>query len=304
MPPRGSSEAALSLTNADGPSLYLNPLDADWNDPLQPGQIANTTRGPLIGIVQGGENRNAALLTDQDVWIPFVLPQPLRLVDTRTVLGRERVTLPSPLTGDGRLPAGKEMTFWISPADEGFGIPAVQLNITVVKPSSAGYVVAYPGPDRPDDLDGELPQKRTVANGAFSRTSVGSYRVNVGPGQPPEVHEAIVVKIYTSATAWIVVDGTGGYATGFDPITGPGGNLANRPGNVARPPPWPSGHSANCGSPGLRRKKNGDQMLGGSSDRRSKASLHPVRQFCLTEDCPVPDNVQYRTKSAIRCIDG
>ena len=220
----GSSEAALSLTNVAGPSLYLNPLAEDWNDPLSPGQIANTTRGPLIGIVQGGANRTAALLTDQDVWIPFVLPQPLRLVDTRTVLGRERVTLPSPLTGDGRLRAGTAMTFWISPADEGFGMPAIQLNITVVKPSSAGYVVAYPGPDRPGTSTVNFAKKRTVANGAFMSTSVGSYRVNVGPGQPSEVHEAIVVKIYTSATAWIVVDGTGGYATGFNPIAQSNGN--------------------------------------------------------------------------------
>ncbi len=156
----GSGEAALSLTNADGPSLYLNPLADDWNDQLSPGQIANTTRGPLIGIVQDGEGRNAALLTDQDVWIPFVLPQPMRLVDTRTVLGRQRVTLPSPLTSDGRLPAGEALTFWIAPTEEGFGIPAIHLNITVVKPKSAGYVVVYPGPDRPDNLDGELPQRK------------------------------------------------------------------------------------------------------------------------------------------------
>jgi hypothetical protein len=215
----GSGEAALSLTNADGPSLYLNPLADDWNDQLSPGQIANTTRGPLIGIVQDGEGRNAALLTDQDVWIPFVLPQPMRLVDTRTVLGRQRVTLPSPLTSDGRLPAGEALTFWIAPTEEGFGIPAIHLNITVVKPKSAGYVVVYPGPDRPDTSTVNFPKGRTVANSAFMSTSVGTYRVNAGdPGQPSEVHEAIV------ATAWIIVDGIGAYATGFNPVAQPDGN--------------------------------------------------------------------------------
>jgi len=184
----------------------------------------------LIGIVQDGENRNATLLTDQDVWIPFVLPQPFRLVDTRTVAGRERVTLPSPLTSDGRLPAGRAMTFWIAPAEVGLAIPAIQLNITVVKPSSAGYVVAYPGPDRPGTSTVNFPKKRTVANGTFMSTSMGSYRVTAGPGRPSGVYEAIVVKIYTSATAWIVVDATGGFATGFNPITGPGEN--------PRPPAW------------------------------------------------------------------
>jgi len=54
-------------------------------------------------------------------------------------------------------------------------------------------------------------------------TSVGSYLVSGGPGQPSAVHEAIVVKIYTSATTWIVVDGIGGFATGFNPIAQAGG---------------------------------------------------------------------------------
>jgi hypothetical protein len=175
------------------------------------------------------------LLTDQDVWIPFVLPEPMRLVDTRTVEGRQRVTLPSPLTSDGRLPAGKAMTFWIAPAEEGFGIPAVHLNITVVKPKSAGHVVVYPGPARPDTSTVNFPRGRTVANAAFMGTSVGEYRVNVAPGQPAEVHEAIVIKIYTTATAWIVVDATGAYATGFNPTAQPNGN-ARQPARQRRSP--------------------------------------------------------------------
>jgi hypothetical protein len=97
----GGGEAALALTNADGPSLTSTRWPKTGTTHSPPARSPTPRWAPLIGVVQDGENRNAALLTDQDVWIPFALQQPVRLVDTRTVSGRERVTVPpSPATGD------------------------------------------------------------------------------------------------------------------------------------------------------------------------------------------------------------
>ena len=103
----------------------------------------------MIGIVKDGENQTAMLLTDQDVWLPFIPPMAERLVDTRTAVGRQRIALPSPLLSDGRVPAGAEIIIGIAPTGAGFGIPAVFLNLTVVSPKSGGHAVAYPGPIRP-----------------------------------------------------------------------------------------------------------------------------------------------------------
>lgn len=223
-------EPALALTNEGGPSLYLNPLAEDWNGNLEPGQILNTERGPLIGIIKDGENLTTELLTKQDVWLPFVLATPMRLVDTRTEEGRLRLTQPSPLSSDGRLPAHTELTFWISPAGEGFGLPAVNLNLTVVGPKANGYAVVYPGPDRPETSTVNFTKGRTVANSAFIGTSNETVTVVIDPSQPPETAEAIVIKVYTSAAAWIVIDGTAAVATGFNPTeqTGANGKSASK----------------------------------------------------------------------------
>ena len=221
----GSASAALALTNADGPSLSLNPLDDAWDGSLQPGQIANTGRGPLIGISQDGNQLTTPLLTEQDVWLPFVLATPMRLIDTRTVEGRFRVTRPSPLGADGRLSARTAMTFWIAPAggqgDNGanFSIPAIHLNITVVRPAEAGHVTVYPGPDRPNTSTVNFTKGTTLANSALIGTSVGTYSIVVDPSQPSQELQAHVVKVYTTATAWIVVDATAAYATGWIPPT-------------------------------------------------------------------------------------
>lgn len=217
----GSNQTALMLTNANGPSLSLNALPADWNGALSPGQIANTVAGPLIGVVKDGNNITTQLLTEQDVWLPFILPTPMRLVDTRTAAGRERLTLPSPLASDGRLPAGRSMTFWIAPAGQGFGIPAIHLNITVDGPQSAGYIVVYPGPDKPDTSTVNFVRGQTVANSTFIGTSTGTYTVLVDPSQPPQQVQAYLVSVFTTAATWIIVDGTGAYATGFNPLQPP-----------------------------------------------------------------------------------
>ena len=215
--PGAGAQAALALTNESGPSLYLNPLPADWNGDLETGQILNTTRGPLIGVEQGQETVTTPLLTENDVWWPLVLSPPIRLVDTRTAEGRQRVTLPSPLTSDGRLRANTEMTIALGPTDDvGFGIPALHINLTVVRPSSGGYAAVYPGPERSDTSTVNFTKKRTVANGAFVGTSIGSYLLRFDPNQPAEEIELFVIKVFTTSAAWIVIDLSGAYATGFN----------------------------------------------------------------------------------------
>ena len=42
----GGADAALTLQNANGPSLALQPLDEDWDGPLEVGEIANTDGRP------------------------------------------------------------------------------------------------------------------------------------------------------------------------------------------------------------------------------------------------------------------
>lgn len=52
----------------------------------------------------------------------------------------------------------------------------------------------------------------------------GDTRSNFDPQEQEQERDVIVMRVYTTATAWIVVDSSGGYATGFDPIAQPAGN--------------------------------------------------------------------------------
>ena len=232
----GSTSPALALTNQNGPALSLTPLAADWDEPLQVGEIANTTRGPVIGIAKGAGAINTPLLTEQDVWLPFVLPTPMRLVDTRTEEGRQRVALPSPLDGEGRLPANTELTIWIAPVNDDFTIQAVYLNLTIVRPAARGWAQAYPGPDRPVDPPTStvnFVRGQTLANAAFIGTSVGTNRTQFDdPNQPPV--ESYFIKVYTTAPAWIVIDGTGGFSTGRSPLANPNDQQQRSPAALAQ----------------------------------------------------------------------
>ena len=177
--PDGSSSAALALTNANGPALSLTPLAADWDGQLQVGEIANTTRGPVIGVAKGNNTITTPLLTEQNVWLPFMLPTPMRLVDTRTEEARQSVAVPSPLDDDGGLPAGTELTIWVAPVNDDFTIQAIHLNLTIVGPSGAGWAQAYPGPTRPADPPTStvnFVKGQTTANATFIGTSVSTDR--------------------------------------------------------------------------------------------------------------------------------
>ena len=155
---------------------------------------------------------------------------PIRVLDTRSEEGRQVVIVSSPLAKDGRLPAKTEMTIAVAAADNEFvGIPALQLDVTVVHPAAAGHVSVYGGPDRPDTSTVNFTKGRTVANAAFVGTSVGTYPVQFDPTKPPEDLELIVVKVYTTAAAWIVIDLSGAYATGFEPDVNTAAKAAKRP---------------------------------------------------------------------------
>ena len=235
----GSAEAALALTNLNGPALSLTPLAADWNEPLQVGEIANTPRGPVIGIAKGTGMMNTPLLTEQDVWLPFILPTPIRLVDTRTEEGRLRIALdspaaPSPLDSDGRLRANTEMTIWIAPVNDDLTIPGVHVNLTIVRPTAGGWAQAYPGPERPSTSTVNFVKGQTVANGTFIGTSTDTYTIQFDPTQDPVTLELQVIKIYTNRSAWIVVDATGGFSTGRNPLDNSEGQQRRSPASLAR----------------------------------------------------------------------
>ena len=89
--------AALRLNNADGPSLYLEPLDETWDGDLKLGEIANTTYGPLIGVqdVSGSSVSTSFLATGLDLMqlpMSYAIP-PTRLLDTRNAKGRASIIL-------------------------------------------------------------------------------------------------------------------------------------------------------------------------------------------------------------------
>jgi len=224
----GGAAPALALVNENGPSLYLKPLTDNWFGNLQPGEIANTNRGPLVGVVSGGDNITTELLTEEDVWEPLLPPGPLRIVDTRTVEGRRQIAHPSPLLSDGRLPANTELTIWITTAGNRFGVPALQVNLTVVRPMSTGFAVIYPGPGRPQTSTVNFTRGRTVANSAFVATSAGTYNVLLDPNLPPQEYELIVVKVSSTSPAWIVVDLNAVYITGSNRRGNAGSREAKR----------------------------------------------------------------------------
>ena len=97
----------------------------------------------------------------------------------------------------------------------------------MVRPRSGGHAAAYPGPERPDTSTVNFTKNRTVANGAFVGTSVGSYLLRIDPDQPPEELELFVFKVFTTSAAWIVVDLSGAYVTGFGPVS-PNAKAAKR----------------------------------------------------------------------------
>src|SRR5690349_4359136 len=99
------SDPALALENGDGPSLYLQPLVAEFATELELGQIANTELGPIIGVDTTVGHATTFLATGVDLAdlpTPYALPTPIRVLDTRTAAGRARVVRTSPNAFDSK----------------------------------------------------------------------------------------------------------------------------------------------------------------------------------------------------------
>ena len=208
--PDGNADVpALSLTNADGPSLYLDPLDGAWNGTLDVGQVANTTYGPLIGVqdptTDDADTPVTTFLTTGVDLEALPLPiavTPVRLVDTRTAAGRQGIVASSAnaFTSDFKLKAGSYIDVLVAPTQDSFGLPSIFINLTAVAANNGGFLAAYPPGAYPGTSTLNVAKGQTVANGAFVAVrTVGDF---------------YAIRIYTTAECWVIVDITGAVAQG------------------------------------------------------------------------------------------
>lgn len=207
----GTEEPALTLENENGPSLFLQPLPADFAGFMGLGQVANTTLGPVIGVdtVVGETTTYLATGVDLlDLPTPVALERPIRVLDTSTAAGRARVfaTSPSPYDSAFRLKGGAYLDVEVSPAVGDYQLPSVFLNVVVIAPTAAGYVSVY----RPHPSVGPGTQnyqaKQTIGNFTMVAPSIAEGRY--------------VVRVWTSKAARIILDLTGFTVKGNSPTPG------------------------------------------------------------------------------------
>ncbi len=201
----GDNAPALGLENADGPSLRLQPLSSTWPGELQPGEMAGTDLGPIVGVETPDGVTTTYLITAVDlanVATPFAA-RPSRILDLRTEAGRDAIVRrksAGSLATDGRLRAGEWIDIAIILTGSDYSLEAVFGNLTVTGPLRAGYATLYP-PGIPTGTSSlNFAAGQTVANAAF-----------VGTG---EVQGAHVVRLSTTADAWLLLDITGGITQG------------------------------------------------------------------------------------------
>lgn len=201
---------ALTLTNADGPSLLLSPLDGAWNGTLNVGEIANTTYGPLVGVQDPTQdNADTPVTTFLATGIDLeALPLPIaitptRLVDTRTAGGRQGIMASSAnaFTSDFKLKSGSFIDVFVAPTDAQFGLPSIFINLTAVAANGTGYLAAYPPGAYPGTSTLNVVKGQTVANSAFVAVRA--------------VGDNYAIRILTTAECWVIVDITGAVAQGF-----------------------------------------------------------------------------------------
>jgi hypothetical protein len=199
--PDGSEQPVLSLANASGPALRLDPVGENYTGNLAIGEIANTLRGPEVGIQQGLGAQTTWLATGLDLdQIPIAVPiVPERLVDTRIEGGRSTIKTTSADAFDTsfRLKAGAWMDVAITPSGF-YGLDAAFVNVTAVKPIKGGFLTAYPPGDRPLSSTVNFQEGQTIANGAFILTGIAV-----------EDNAWYVIRIFTTAVTHLVVDLTG-----------------------------------------------------------------------------------------------
>ena len=196
----GSGSPALRLSNAYGPAISLEGSSRNEGVQLDPGHLAGSPLGPLIGTADG--TSYVATGFDLDLLpLPMALP-PERLLDTRTTTGRTNIVSssnPGAVNTQGQLTAGSWIDVGIWPADDPTAFDAVFVNLTVTRAAGAGFLAAYPpASTRPNTSTLNFSAGATIANGAF-----------VGTGQSAG---ALAVRIYVNQTAAVVMDITGATA--------------------------------------------------------------------------------------------
>lgn len=196
----GSVDPTLALENADGPTLYLQPQDADYAVALEIGQLANTELGPVLGVNSEFGPTTTFLVTGIDlaaVPTSYPLPTPQRLLDTRTAAGRRRVIRTSAGAYDPsfRLKAGAWLDVEVAVEEADSRIPGAYLNVTATGGLAGGYLTAYPPPDFPNTSTVNFAKGATIANSTFVATGI--------------VLGRFAVRIRASATTHVVLDLTG-----------------------------------------------------------------------------------------------
>lgn len=197
----GIDAPSLSLENENGPSLYLQPLDADFAGFMELGQVANTTLGPVIGVDTVLGQSTTFLVTGVDLAdlpTPYAMPTPVRLLDTRSSAGRARIIGSSTAAFDSqhRLKAGAHLDVEVSPAAGDYELPSVYLNVVAVSPLMSGYLKVYrPGQPVPIASTLNYTARQTIANLAFVATGIVAGRY--------------AVRIMTRSTTHVVADLTG-----------------------------------------------------------------------------------------------
>ncbi len=113
-------DAALSLRNADGPSLALQALSEEWDGPLKVGEIVNTDAGPSIGVDYGDGAVTTFLATGVDLANLYPVPAE-RLLDTRSATSRAdqvvNASSASPFDSIGRLKGGAYIDIAVAPVE-------------------------------------------------------------------------------------------------------------------------------------------------------------------------------------------
>lgn len=196
----GDPSPALTLTNAAGAALRLSPVANTFGGPLEPGDLAGTDVGLLVGVDYGNGSEVDFLVTGSDLdYIPITLPvSPERLLDTRSARGRSNILRGSsaaPLDSAGRLKANSWIDVAVSPADDGFELAGVFVNTASGSSLGNGYLTVYLPGDRPGVSTINFQKGMSVANGALV--------------QPGIVDGVYAIRIHTSQATHILLDLSG-----------------------------------------------------------------------------------------------
>ena len=211
----------LTLLNANGPSLFLQPLAPDWAGAPAVGSITNTTIGPLVRVDGGSSGPVTTYLAtglDLDTLPLPVAITPTRLLDTRSAGGRASILRSSTgaIDSNGRLVGGGWIDIAVDAANQDFTLAAAFLNVTSTQSLGNGYLTICPPGPKPASSNLNFTKGVTIANAAF-----------IGVGV---VGTQFAVRIYASTTTHVVLDLTGATVSN-EP--GPASQAASQQGTAA-----------------------------------------------------------------------